>query len=58
MFQVSTATDPSFLAICGAAASDLWSLGGDYPWLIFGGHILGLILLGAAGDLVDQPQAG
>ena len=45
MFQVSTSDDQSFLAVCRAAAADLWALGGDYPWLFFGGYILGLILL-------------
>lgn len=58
MFQVTTFTDPSFLAICGAIAANLWALGGDYPWLLFGGYILGLMLLGGTAIFLIDRKPG
>ena len=59
MFQVSTTSDTSILAICGGVLADLWAASGSYPWLT-AGYLLGPLLLGGLAILIMdfQPKPG
>jgi len=59
MFQVSTTSATSILAICGGVLSDLWAASGSYPWLT-AAYLLGPLLLGGLVILIMdfRPKPG